>query len=131
MIIYDHLLMFADEAAAHTALDPLGYGVTNDPELGSYWNSGFVQGGIPVTLPSGPDGERVPINAYFVRVSLTERSSVLENLPGNACRAIGNQETGEVLMVASDVAVDVALNARPEIIPCGSGYNDDDEQQVL
>ena len=122
MIIYDHLLMFPDEAAAHAALDPLGYGIT-DPELGLWWHGGCVQGGIPVTLPSGPNEERVQIAAYFVRVSLSIRSAALENLPGNACRAIGIQETGEVVMVATDGAAEIAAATRVEVVPCGSGYD--------
>lgn len=120
-MIYDHLLMFSDEAAAHSALDPLGYGGT-DPEGGAWWHGGCVQGGIPVTLPSGPNGERVQIAAYFVRVSLPEISAALKAIPGNACRAIGIQETGEPVWLAADVTAKVALAARPEIVPCGSGY---------
>lgn len=120
--IYDHLLMFADEAAAHGALDPLGYG-GYATELGAWWHGGCVQAGIPVTLPTGPNGERVPIAAFFVLVSLPERSAVLEHLPGNACRAIAIQEIGEIVMVATDVTVEVALTAWPEIVPCSSGYS--------
>lgn len=120
-MIYDHLLMFADEAAAHAVLDPLGYGGF-DPEIGAWWHGGCVQAGIPVTLPNGPNGERVQIAAFFVRASLSIRSATLENLSGNACRAIGIQEIGEVVMVATDVTAEVALAACPEIVPCGSGY---------
>lgn len=121
-VIYDHLLMFPDESAAHAVLDPLGYGGF-DPELGTWWHDGCVQAGIPVTMPSGPNGERAPIDAFFVRVSLVEINDALIALPGNACRAIGIQETGESMWLASDVTVDVAMHARPEIVPCGSGYS--------
>lgn len=121
-MIYDHLLMFSDEAAAHSALDPLGYGGT-DPEGGAWWHGGCVQGGIPVTLPSGPNGERVQIAAYFVRVSLPEISAALKALPDNACRAVGIQETGETVLVSPDVAPEIAAATRVEVVPCGSGYD--------
>lgn len=117
MIIYDHLLMFLDEAAAHAALDPLGYGGF-DPELGAWWHTGCVLPGVPVTLPTGPSGERVPIAAFFVVVSLTEWSGVLQNLAGNVCRVIANQEKGEPEWVSPDVTAEVALGTRIEVVPC-------------
>lgn len=128
MTIYDHLLMFADDTSAFEALRTVSAagdvlaGV--DPLSGlPFWNGSCVQAGVPVTLPTGPNGERVPIAAFFVRVSLAARSVVLENLPGNACRAIGIQETGEVVMVATDDAAEIAAATRVEVVPCGSGYD--------
>lgn len=120
-IIYDHLLMFADEAAARTALDGLGYSGF-DLESGPWWHQGCVMANVPVTLPTGVEGERTPIAAFFVVVSLPEKSTALMNLPNAACRVIGNQETGEIEWISPEVSTEVALNTRIEVVPCGSGY---------
>lgn len=98
--MFDHILMFPDEAAAHTALSPLGYSHT-DQDGNTGWDTSRVCPGVSIVLadevwdhtdPGNPviTTPKQTIPGYFMIVSEPQHHVGLIGLPDNACRIIGS-----------------------------------------
>jgi len=88
--VIDHILTYASEAAAHTALDPLGYG-----SGGTTWDtSRVVPGVIPITVQAtyNADGTiKTPattLSGFWILIALPALDNTLKTIAGGACRLI-------------------------------------------
>jgi len=86
----DHILTYVSEAAAHTALDPLGYG-----SGGTTWDtSRVVPGVIPITVQAtyNQDGTvntpATTLSGFWILIALPTLNNTLKNIAGGACRLI-------------------------------------------
>jgi hypothetical protein len=119
----DYVMMFADEAAARAALP--------DHTAGDGW-AGHVIAPQKVVLAratyaaSGDTivetSPEVVVSGYFLTVSLPAISPELRDMPGNACRIIGDRATGAVVYAAPDLDPGMMSTAIIEPAPAGARY---------
>ena len=100
--MYDHIIMFADEAAAHEALAPLGYSQTSG-DGAPQWDTSRTLPGVSMVVadavwdhtdPMRPTvvTPRQVIPGYFIVISLDEINGDLTALPDAACRLVASVE---------------------------------------
>lgn len=124
----DHIFKFADEAGAHAALDPLGYGTTK--KSGASWDtSRVVVGGKQVTAeavwdmtdPQKPvltKAEQV-ISGFWVLIGCAVQDPRLDELA--ACQTIKDRTVKDTKYLAA--TADAALpTARMDPVFAGSSY---------
>jgi hypothetical protein len=96
-MMHDYILSFPSEAAAHAALDPLGYGTD-----GTAWDQSRVIPNIRIiTAEAVYEGEGMDrklvspeevLPGFWVAIALTELSTTLRDLPNEACRLITDRD---------------------------------------
>jgi hypothetical protein len=110
----DHILVFADEAAAHAALDSLGFGQTPDRDRSRV---------IPGLEVSTPDGV---LPGFWTAIALAGASDDLKALPNDACRLIADRDAaalGQLFIVFVSPAVDPAVLASAHAEPVFASSN--------
>lgn len=126
----NHFFMLPDEAAAQAALAQ--YGQIN-PDNEWTWDTSRVIPDQRVVLAravydySNPEQPQIvtpeqTIAGYFITVSLNEINEALRDLPDNACRLIGDSETGQLFYTAPDLEPTLLSTALIEPTPAGSAY---------
>lgn len=119
----DHLLNFADEAAAKQAIPQY---VVYDTDDQGKWRTNLCFADISVYVIV--DGVRVAFPGWFIIVALSELDPTLRDLPDNACRLITDREAAVagsptfMRYVAADMDPAVLSSARVEPTPAGSNY---------
>ena len=121
--MYNHVCMFADEAAAKAAL----------PKYldGDDWNRSTVVPGQRLVLRRAvfeidEDYNTVEVSpevvfpAYLVTVTLTDMDNDIVQLPGFACRLVNDGDTGEKLYVAPDLDLSSFAEAVVDPVPAGT-----------
>lgn len=103
--MFDHILMFADEAAARAALGPLGYGREARQMISAdvvwAWDTSRVLPGVEMVLANAVWNHSDPmrplivtpkqtLSGYYVAISLAAPDEVLKGLPGAPCRIIAS-----------------------------------------
>ena len=122
----NHFLMFADEAAAKDAL------AAYCPE--GEWDTSRVIPGQRVVLaraewnyadPENPveTNPEQTVPGYFVTVSLPFIDEALRDLPDQACRLIGDSDSGTLVYTAPDLDAGMVASAIIEPVPAGAAYS--------
>lgn len=122
----NHFLMFASEDAARSALAA--------HVVDENWNASYVIPGQRVVLArstwnfSNPEHpvEMTPeqtVPGFFITVTLPSIDPALRDLPGNACRLIGESDTGEIVYTAPDLDPGLLATAIIEPMPAGAAYD--------
>lgn len=126
--MFDHVLMFSDEAAAQTALAAYG----QETQDGWRWDQSRViapqrvvtaravvevVNGMPqITSPE----QTVP--GYFLTICLPEISTTLRDLADHACRLIGDRKASQIIYTAPDLNPGLLSSAIIEPVPSGANY---------
>lgn len=119
----DHLLTFASEAAAHTALDPLGYGSS-----GTIWDTSRCIPNVAIVTAEAVFSNGVLVTPavvkpnWWIMVSLPSLDSTLQGLSGSIS-AIFDRDAGTRVFVTPNVIRAIALSSiRIAPVFCGSQY---------
>jgi hypothetical protein len=122
----NHFIKFHDEAAALAILAAY--------TIEGAWDLSRVIPGQRVVLVraewdvSDPDNplqtspEQI-LDGYFITISLLALEVTLRDLPDNACRLIGDSETGDLVYIAPDLDTDLLATAIIEPVPAGARYS--------
>lgn len=128
--MYNHFCMFADESAAIAALGSHGQ---QTPD-GWQWDASRVIAGQQVILSRGVWDYSDPANpveiaaeqtlpGFFVTVTLPIVHAAILDLPGGACRIVGNVDTGVLVYTAPGLDPDMIATAIIEPMPSGAAYH--------
>lgn len=127
--MYDHVMMFTDEAAARTALAVYG-----QDDAGHWqWDQNRVIPDQRVVLAravwdhGNPDAPvlispEVTVPGYFVTVTLAAIEPSLRDMAGHSCRVIGIRESGDIVYTAPDLDMGLLVGAIVEPMPAGAAY---------
>lgn len=115
-MIIDHLLRFADEAAAQVALPE--YWIA---EVGE-WRGDVCIPGVSVSTEANG-----PFPGWFIVIALPAVSATLKDLPDHACRLIADRDAANagqsfLRYVAADMAPGALASARVVPTFAGSTY---------
>ena len=127
----NHLLMFTTEADAIDALPSYG---ARDPDGLWLWRDDLVIPNQRVVISravwdySDPEAPLLvspeqSVPGYFVTVTLPGISADLRDLPGAACRLIGDATTGAIVYTAADLNPGLLASAIVEPMPAGARYS--------
>lgn len=135
--MFDHILMFADESSAKSALTALGY-ARPDREGALQWDASRVIPGVKMVLADAVLDRTNPMNpvvvspqqvipGYFVVVSLPAPNEDLKALPNAACRLIASADLAAagqpfVVWVAADLTTET-ISSVIRVEPTWSGRN--------
>jgi hypothetical protein len=122
----NHFLKFHDEAAALTALAAY--------TINGAWDLSRVIPGQRVVLAravwdvSDPDNSVLvspeqTLPGWHITISLPVLEATLRDLPDNACRLIGDSDTGVLVYTAPDLDTDLIATAIIEPVPAGARYS--------
>lgn len=128
--MFNHLIMVSSESEWPALLPSYG---SADAEGAWHWRLDVVTPDQSVTLEdevidaSDPDNvvlvsPAVRVPGYFVTVSAPDLVRELVDLPGGACRCVGNSETGAIVYAAPDLDTDLLSTARVSPVPAGAAY---------
>jgi hypothetical protein len=122
----NHFMKFPDETTAKAALG--GYLIRSAWDLSrvvpgqrvvlarAEWDDGDPENPIQISPPLHMPG-------WYVTVSLPEVDVTLRELPDNACRLIGDSDTGELVYTAPDLDMGLLTTAIIEPVPAGARYS--------
>lgn len=69
------------------------------------------------------DRPEITVPGYFVTVSLPAIETSIRDLPGHACRLIGDSDRGALVYTAPDLDAGMLATAIIEPVPAGSSYS--------
>lgn len=127
----DHLLRFADEAAAQAALSLFWAGSWRmdvcNPGVSVFAVMGVEALTDPQTGQTWDDEVREYFPGWFMTIGLPALDPALRDLPDHACRLIADRDAHAegrpfLLYVAPDLTPEVMAAARIEPMPAGSNY---------
>jgi hypothetical protein len=116
----DHVLRFADEAAAQAALPVYC--------IDGAWDGSRVIAPVSVvTADAVWEGDalvspRAVLPGYWLAIALDEVSADLVSLPGDVLRFVAERETGAFAFLAADIDAGLLSTARVDPVFAGSGY---------
>lgn len=114
--MYNHFLKFSNETEAKAALPDF------TEEEG--WNESLVIPNQKIIIARGT-GQDPDTTApgYYLTISLDDVNEDIKALANNACRLIGDAESGAVVYMAPDVNANLMATAIIEPVPMGAKYN--------
>jgi hypothetical protein len=132
----DHVLTFADAATAHSVLDPLGFGGTNQGV--PYWDISRCIPNTAVITANAVWNNSDPLHpvlttpevhypGWHIAIALPSLSAQLTGLAGNVCRFVSDRGKGGtgpncVIYLAPDIDPLLLTGSRISPVFAGSGY---------
>lgn len=125
--MFDHVLMFSDEAAARAALPAYG----RETEGAWRWAANIIAPQKVVTaravvqvvdgMPQVTTPEQT-VPGYFMTICAPTLDATLRDLPNAACRLIGDRQASAIVYTAPDLNQALLSAAIIEPMPAGATY---------
>lgn len=125
--MFDHVLMFADEAEARAALPAYG----RETEGVWRWAANVIAPQRVVTaravvqvvdgMPQVVTPEQT-VPGYFLTICLPALDATLRDMPGMVCRLIGDRNGASIVYTAPDLNPALLSAAIIEPVPAGASY---------
>lgn len=135
MSIFDHILKFADEAAASAALPAYGF---QDEQGAWHWRGDCTMPNISIITaeavwdnsdPQNPVlvSPEVTVSGWYIAIALDHVDAGLQGLPNNALRFVSDRDRGGtgpqcVVYLAPDIEPSILMGSRVSSVFAGSNY---------